>query len=117
MARDGTDQRGVRSKHYSLQGRFDAESGALRHLALYDHRRDPRETTDVSPAHPEVLASHVAFLDAWFASDTNAAGGLDWGSLDANSCHLPRTARKTVTWAARLARASWVTARASVSSN
>jgi arylsulfatase A-like enzyme len=43
--------------------------GAPAQRLLFDVERDPGETTDIAPSHPEVVSDLARLLDAWMAED------------------------------------------------
>lgn len=72
VSRQGETWRAVRSKHFSLQQAYDAESGDRLNTALFDLRTDPKEADDISRDYPDVVYKHAAFLDTWLGSRSAA---------------------------------------------
>jgi arylsulfatase A-like enzyme len=72
----GTRWRGVRSARWSLQSEFDPADGQRLRTMLYDMINDPRETSDVSAAQPDVLEVHMQLEEAWFGQEAWPAADL-----------------------------------------
>lgn len=59
---DGQSYRGARSARYSLQCNFNAKTGALGAVHLYDHRKDPKETINIAEKGPELTKQLMDFM-------------------------------------------------------
>ncbi len=59
-------KRGARSAHYSLQCQYDKVTGELGTAVLYDHRKDPKETTDIAKDEAKVTKRHLDFVREFY---------------------------------------------------
>ncbi len=50
----------------------------FRAIMVFDLKRDPHETRDLAPDHPELAAAAMAKLEAWYARQmAKSADGID----------------------------------------